>query len=218
MNDMPEKKKGLGCFFYGCLGGVVLVTLAIVGVYFGIKKVMTLTADEFCDQISKDLETMDLSDEERSEADDLLFQLRDGVRSGDVGITDLPKLVEAIERSTLKEYAAVLIGKGIVNSNNELTAEERADGELQVSRFADGMSKGKFTAEDFEEVLATLGERDEEGVVEVEDEPTADEIRDMIEQLRAMTDEAGLDQEGLDIDIVAELQSLVDSVLPRAAE
>lgn len=214
MNDLPEKKKGPGCFFYGCLGGVVLLVLAIVGTYFGAKKVMRVTADELYEEMSEDLAEQDLSDEERAQADALLVQLRDGVRSGEIGITDVPKLFEAIEGSALKEYGAVMVGNGIINSSDELSAEEKADGELQMSRFADGMSKGRFSDKDLEDVLDTLDGQQGGVRVKIGDEPTADEIRAMIERLRSMSDEAGLGQEGLEIDIVAELQALVDSVIP----
>src|SRR5436853_1507301 len=34
---MAEEKKGRGCFFYGCITLVIVVILAIIGLYFGTR-------------------------------------------------------------------------------------------------------------------------------------------------------------------------------------
>ena len=123
---------------------------------------------------------------------------------------DAGKLVKALEDSDLIAYGGLLAVKSIVPENDELTPEEKADGELQMSRFADGMSKNRFGEAEMEEMLGPIASDDEGG----NDEPSADEIRAMIARAKTMADEAGLDEVGLQIDLVGELQSLVDQVLP----
>lgn len=211
MNDQP--KKSSGCLLYGCIGAVVLLILAAGGGYFGAKKLISVAAEEIYSDISSDMASMDLTDAERTEADGLLLQLKDGMQNGDIGFTDLPVLFQAVEDSELKEYAGLLIGKQVIEANEVLSAEEKANGGLQLSRFVDGMSKGRFGESDFNDLLATIGNETDDGSVEIKDAPTAEELRAMIGKAQSMSDEAELGPDGLQIDFVGELQTLVDKVL-----
>ncbi len=211
MNDQPQKKSG--CLLYGCIGAIVVAVLASGGLYFGAKKLMSKAAEAIYTDISADMEDMDLTEEERTEADGLLLQLKDGLQSGDIGFSDLPDLIEAVEASDLKEYAALLTGKRIINSNAELSDEEKSDGTKQISRFVDGMSKGRFGEQEFEDLLGSIGEQTEDGTIKIDKAPTAEQLREMIQRAQTMSDGAGLGPDGLEIDFVGELQTLVDRVL-----
>ncbi|MFT5733701.1 MAG: hypothetical protein ACJA0P_003296 [Planctomycetota bacterium] len=215
MNDQAqEKKSGVSsCLMFGCIGLLVLGALVGGGGYFVMKKGISAGADELYAKISADTESMDLNPAERKEADVLLVRLRDGVKSGEIGIMDIGKFGRALEESDLVAYAGLLTAKSIIDANDELTPEEKVDGALQMSRYADGMAKNRFNQADLNEVLGAIGETDQDGGVQIDDKPTADEIRDMIARAQAKADEAGLGQEGLQIDFVGELQRLVDELL-----
>lgn len=211
MNDQPQKKSG--CLLYGCIGAIVLAILAGGGLYFGAKKLISGAAEAVYNEISADMENMDLTDDERIEADRLLVQLRDGMQSGEIGFTDLPVLLEAVENSDLKEYAALLTGKQVINSNADLTDEEKSNGTKQMSRFVDGMSKNRFGENEFEDLLSTIGTQADDGTIRIDEAPTADQLREMIQKAQAMSDEAGLGPDGLEINFVEELRTLVDEVM-----
>ena len=214
MNDQPKKKSGgASCFMFGCIGMLVLAVLVGGGGYFVVKKGMSAAADDLYAKVSADTENMDLDPAEKKEADRLLLRLRDGMKSGEIGLLDAGKLVTALEGSDLIAYAGLLTVKNIINGNEELSPEEKTDGVLQMSRYADGMAKNRFNQADLEDLLGTIGDSNSKGKVTIDDKPTADELRDLIARAKAKTDEAGLDEEGLQIDFVGELQMLVDSVL-----
>ncbi|QDV05432.1 hypothetical protein Poly30_09290 [Planctomycetes bacterium Poly30] len=218
MDDpLPKKKSGAAsCLIFGCVGLLLLGALMGGGGYFVLKKGMSAAADDIYARVSADTATMDLDPAERKEADELLLRLRDGVKSGEIGIMDAGKLVKALEDSDLLAYGGLLTAKTLIQSNGELSPEEKADGVLQMSRFADGMSRHLFTQADYDDLLGAIGEVGDRGSVKIDDEPTADEIRDMIARAKAKADEADLGQEGLQIDFLGELQRLVDEVLgPR---
>src|SRR5947208_9698379 len=44
---MAEAKKGRGCFFYGCITLIVLVILAIAGIFFGIRFGIKFVRDHY---------------------------------------------------------------------------------------------------------------------------------------------------------------------------
>jgi hypothetical protein len=75
MSDQPipiKETKGRGCFFYGCLTSIVLVLVAALGVFFGIRyglnKLNALIA-EYTDTQPLALPKVEISDAERAALD-----------------------------------------------------------------------------------------------------------------------------------------------------
>lgn len=84
MNDQtvpPQKPKGRGCFFYGCLTMVILFLVVAIGGYFAARAMVNSFVAKYTDTTPMELPIVELSKTEMEELDRRLATFKDGVEA-----------------------------------------------------------------------------------------------------------------------------------------
>jgi len=84
MNDQtapPQKPKGRGCFFYGCLTIVILFLAVTIGGYFAIRAAVNSFVAKYTDTKPMELPKVELSKAEMEELDKRLATFKEGVEA-----------------------------------------------------------------------------------------------------------------------------------------
>ncbi len=197
---------------YGCIGLVVLGLLAAVGSYFGAKQMLKVAAGEIYESVGEEMRDMDLSDQERQDADKILVELRDGMRSGDIGLGKMPEIIEAMQDGDIISYGLLLSIRQDFAEDTTLSDDERADGKRQLGRIGDGIAKNRFGTSEMEDILGTIVTRTSDGQLEVNEDPTSDELRETAKRAKEAADQANLSEDPPPINFVGELQAILDRV------
>ena len=91
MNDQsvsPQKPKGRGCFFYGCLTLVILFLVVTIGGYFAVRAAVNSFVAKYTDTTPMELPKVELSKTEMEELDKRLASFKEGVEA-DKPVPDL---------------------------------------------------------------------------------------------------------------------------------
>jgi len=84
MNDQPvapQKPKGRGCFFYGCLTMVILFLAVAIGGYFAVRAAVNSFVAKYTDTKPMELPKVELSKGEMEELDKRLAAFKEGVEA-----------------------------------------------------------------------------------------------------------------------------------------
>ncbi|HKS38354.1 MAG TPA: hypothetical protein VJW76_14265, partial [Verrucomicrobiae bacterium] len=84
MNDQPvppQKTKGRGCFFYGCLTMVILFLVVAIGGYFAVRAAVNSFVAKYTDTKPMELPKVELSKTEMEELDKRLATFKEGVEA-----------------------------------------------------------------------------------------------------------------------------------------
>lgn len=84
MNDQPvapQKPKGRGCFFYGCLTMVILFLVVTIGGYFAVRAAVNSFVSKYTDTKPMELPKVELSQTEMEELDKRLATFKEGVEA-----------------------------------------------------------------------------------------------------------------------------------------
>ena len=75
-------RKGRGCFFYGCLGVIVAVLLAVVGIYFGARYAIKTLVATYTEGQPKELPKVEMTDAELQEINSRLAEFKTALEKG----------------------------------------------------------------------------------------------------------------------------------------
>lgn len=79
----PAKRQGKGCIFYGCLTVIVLVVVALVAVYFGVKSGVDNIVEQYTTTNSLSFAEVQLSEEEATAVQERVDEFIENLEQGE---------------------------------------------------------------------------------------------------------------------------------------
>lgn len=127
MNDQtvpPQKPKGRGCFFYGCLTMVVLFLVVTIGGYFAVRAAVNSFVAKYTDTTPMELPKVELSKAEMEELDKRLATFKEGVEAD--------KTVPALVLSADEINALIQRNEGMKNKVSIGFEDDQVKGKISL--------------------------------------------------------------------------------------
>lgn len=163
------------------------------------------------------LEETELPELERQEILDHLDALAEDFKARRVSWTQLRSVAESIVRSPLLPAAAVYAARKEYFDPSGLSAEEKANAELQMQRLARGVFEGTITIDEMEDVVDAIAVRTDEHTWRFKDRKIVsdEDLRQMVSEVTTLVDQKGIPAEPFTIDVSDEIGRAIDRALGR---
>ncbi len=203
----------------GCLTVLgIVILIVIIATVFVVRSYRGWISTGIEKSVDAALVEMQLEEGERGEIMGHVNTLMTRYESKEIGLEELGRVLESIAESPL--LGAALIGgvDALYLSESTLSDEEKAEGRVQLARYAQGLRAKSIDSETLEEVLASVStttpdENDiqlqyEQGpmgssrfALRSADEVSDDDLRAVFAEARAKADEAEIEAVPEEIDI-----------------
>lgn len=212
-----EKSGYSGCL-RGCLiAGVVLLVLAGIVAFWIANNWRAWVSDLGVEAVDQMLAESDLSDQERKEVGEQVDRIAEAFRSGQLSGEQLGEAVQKIIESPLMPSLVVSAANEKYLNDSGLTDEEKAQGRIDLQRFVRGMMDEKIKEDQFEEVIAHIAEKQEDGQWQFRDKATDEQLRALLKSAREKADAAEIPAEVEEIDPSDEIRRIIDETLSGEA-
>jgi hypothetical protein len=221
------------CLALACGSVVVCLALLAVGGYWAYKNVRRLAADAAYAATEKALDQAPLEDLERDEILLQVARVRDGFSNGDLGLDQMHRFFETVGEGPLLPLAAVMAVERMVLEPSGLSFDEKVEGQIHLERVARGLFERSITREQAMRVLEPLetdsrrahreraDAKDSDRVsihvssekwsLNIEEDPTDEQVLEMLRVARATADAAEIPVEPFEVDLVLEVRRAVDA-------
>lgn len=215
-------KKGLGgCAIAGIGCGVVALVCLIglvAAVWWAASNWQNLAADLGTYGASQMVEASDLPADQKTRIVARLNQVNSDFQAGRITAEQLGRVVETAMQSPLLHLGMVEFAEQrYLAPNPDLTEEEKQAGRRSLERFARGIYEGKLAPEAFDQIAAPMMTTDSAGEQHLKDNPTADEVREMLRLANEAANEVAVPDEPFEINIADEFDRAVDQALAEPA-
>ena len=197
------------------IGAVVVVISAAVYVGMNAKH---WAADGVVAALTLVIEESGLPDDEKTEIIDMVDQLKQDFKDGLIGWEDLQRIMEAFaEGNPVFSLAAVHQFEASYLMPSALQPAEKQDAHLVLNRVMQGLLNGTIQTSQLEALSESLQTVDAEGDQVFRDSTDVhpDEIRQIIAEVKAMADAAGIPEAEVHIDISEEFRKVVENALDQ---
>lgn len=216
--DQPKKTSPILYIGVGCL---VLFLLACVTFCAGMWYVASnaerwataVGANVTADVISEMINESEIPADQKDRINVRVAELRDGIKSGELTFEQLGGVLEKLGESPLLHVALVESWSKQYIEPSALTEQEKAAARRSIDRFARGIYEGDIPQEATSEVTAPITTVDEYGDEQMKDNPTTEELKEVIELAKAKADEAGVPDEPFEINYADEIDKAIDEGL-----
>jgi len=230
---MEEEKKGgsnaLGyCLGIGCgVGALLLVGLVAVG-FWGFGKLKQLGSETLATELQEAIRGASLPEEQKEPLVEQVERLKLAFQAGDVGFEQVVEFAEKLGDGPVFPAGAVIVAERALLAPAGLVGAELADAKLQLGRIARGAYEKDVDHDEVHAILRPImkdgtskvrvgtDEHTFESDWEFEEAPTPEEVRQVVENARAMADEKGIPAEPFEVDLAAEVRKAVDELLGEA--
>ncbi|MEM7755818.1 MAG: hypothetical protein AAF297_09310 [Planctomycetota bacterium] len=212
-------------FVVGCLAvlGVLVVLVVLAGVIFGPRLLPMLQgagAEAFRAGGTAVINETDLPADEKPEMIGHIDRVADGLKDGTISFDQFGVLAENLFEDTIFWVGIVYaIDTGYVQASG-LSDEEKAAGQTQLRRFAQGIHEGTIERTKLNDVAAPIGSNDADGDFSLNEKAgvTDDQLRQVIANAERVADEFGVPSEPALIDLSDEFGRVIDDSLGITAD
>lgn len=211
----PQKKSG-GCL-KGCLIvvaiAVVLGGLAAVVVAMNWKSWAASTFETLAEQM---LVESGIPDTERGEVMTQFKRLTTAFKAGDLSVEQLQPVLEQMMASPALSLIGVKAIEAKYLDASGLSDEEKQAGSLLLRRYAAGLAGGAIEPNSVEGLLDYVTVTDAEGNREFLETVPDENLRQLLADVKAAVEEAGVPEQVEPVDPSAEIKKIVDAALGEA--
>lgn len=142
-------------------------------------------------------------------------QLAEAFKNKQITFEEFGRIAEALEDHPILPIGVLEFVETNKLQASSLSAEDKAAGILAVQRLQRGLDERTLTMDDIQPVLDPISQLDDQGNTTVIDNPTNVQLQSFIEAAQQKADEAGVPNEPFEVDIAAEIESLINDTLGR---
>jgi hypothetical protein len=225
----PPRSSGGGCglsLLIGCLGVFVVCVLLCAGSVWYVRqnadKWMAGMVREF---IVATINGSEIPAQEKTEVIAQIDRVVEAYKKGQIKSEDLEPMMEKLQKSpAFLLISAWGLEKAYLDPSG-LPAEEKEQGRRTIQRAFRGLCEQKITQEQFSQIMPQH-EFQSQAEVKVENgktvvkknlgprnQPTDEEVRKMLADMKKLADDVGIPDEPFEIDIGDEVKKVVDEVL-----
>jgi hypothetical protein len=204
--------------FTGNRGGVLKVLLIIFGVLFAIVLAVGIyvathwkgwTADIANAAAQEIVRESGLPEDQKQSILSDIRKLGDDFKTGKVSMEQLGRVAKAITESPLIPLAGVQAVRTKYIEPSNMSAEEKAEANLTVQRYARGVHERKISTDDLERDAAPIARRKGPNNWELKENPTRAEIDQFLTNAKTKADAVNIPNEPFDLNIAEELKKAI---------
>lgn len=212
----PERRRGgsSGEFKSGPSGCLIVVGIlgalaAAAGLYVWLSW-RSWTADAARQTAEAMIRTSELSAADQSRVRTRVGQVIADFEAERIGGEELERMGRTFARGPLLVFTmAQALRKGI-DADARLTADEKADGRRALERWARGVAEGRLPMESMELVFRPVMERGSNGKMRAKQQPTTDDLRQLIAAAKTTADAAEIPDAPWNFDVAQALIDMID--------
>lgn len=236
MNRNPLSVSRRGNLLLGC--GVVLGVVVLAGIAAAVWISMSWrgwTSSAIQRGTDRVLTEAHIDPVEHQEIMTHVKELMTKFENKDITLEELGHVAEQIAKSPIVPAAMVMITDHVYIAQSELSDEEKADARIQLGRYAQGVKDKAIDPETAQQVLDPISTDTPDSndiilnlnynqsgkktrALRSADEVSADDLRAVVEQARALADEAGITENPVEIDLSDELGAAIARALGETPE
>lgn len=213
----PTHAAGLsrrGSVLKGCL---IAVAIFVALVVIGIVVVVMNWRSWFSSAVGAGIEAMVnssyLPPTEKQEVMVHVDQLMADFKAGKVSVNDLGRVAEELQDSPVFPVGATLWFEQAYVAPSAMPDDEKAAARRTMDRFARGLYEEKIPVSASDDVLAPMMETTPEGEQQIKENPTIDEIRAALANMKQRADDVNMPDESFEIDISDEVEKAIERAL-----
>lgn len=215
----------------GCLIalGVVVLLVVIAGVVVAMNW-RSWTASAMDSGFTAIIDQAELAPADAEAMKGEVASLMQDFRDKKVTLEDLGKVMESVVESPVLAAASIMVVDKSYIGASELTAEEKAEGSTQLSRFVRGLFAGDISKTKIDDVTEPMHYDPAAGgkppmqinanniniQLKHPDDVTTEELQAFLANCKAAADQAGVPPERYEVDMAAEFSAAIDRALGRA--
>jgi len=211
----PDSKKS-NCLLYGGIGCVIVLIVVAVLIYlainWGMYAVRGAGASVAQQMASQVIDESSLAPDQKQGLKQSVQGLADDFRDGDItmeqleligrGLTESPLIVVGVADAFAQQYI----------ESAPLDDAQKADARLQFDRLARGIYEGSISQSSLQAITTPITITDAQGNQTIKQNPSQDELLEVIEMAQAEADAAGIPSEPWDVDVVAIFDQIIERV------
>jgi hypothetical protein len=211
----PQQQSGGGCGLYlliGCLGvGVIAVLFCGGGVWWAAQNVDRLVATGVRQVIVALINDSELPDQEKDEVIAQVDRVVDAYKERKITDKELQKVFDELQRSPIFAIIGAWgMDKGFIEPSG-LSADEKEVGRRTLQRAMRGVMEKKISDQAFQSAMPRQPGPGQPPPPN--NRLTDEEIRQMLTNLKKLADDAGIPDEGFQVDVGDEVKKVVDKAL-----
>lgn len=209
------KRNRRGNLLVGCLTALgIFLIVVIIATVFVIRMWRGWAAGWMESGIETALVEMKIDDAEQAEIMGHVSTLMTRFKDKEIGFEELALIAESIAESPLLGAAIVGGVDAMYFKESGLSEEEKAEGRVQLARYAQGLREKSIDPDTLDSVLKSVSTSTPDSndiqinvpeklniILRSADEVSDDDLREVIAQARAKSDEAGIGEVPEEIDI-----------------
>lgn len=209
------KRNRRGNLLVGCLTALgIFLIVVIIATVFVIRMWRGWAAGWMESGIETALVQMKIDDAEQAEIMGHVSTLMTRFKDKEIGFEELALIAESIAESPLLGAAIVGGVDALYFKESGLSEEEKAEGRVQLARYAQGLRQKSIDPDTLDSVLKSVSTSTPDSndiqinvpeklniILRSADEVSDDDLREVIAQARAKSDEAGINEFPEEIDI-----------------
>lgn len=227
--EAPAKKSSAGGWLFGCsIIAVVLLVLLIIGGYFAYQAFVGFMGDALRQGATQSVQGSELTEPEKEDLVAEIDRIHAAYEAGDIGLAGLTDLFSRAMNKGIIDYISLrnLHAREMEGVADESTSEAALQ---QIHRLGHGLFEGELRSSDVERALdshfrAREIEQEEQFDPqspgnedfqrwELREPLTAEDVQELVDQMRTTADEAGVAENVDPPDPAAALREVTDQVI-----
>jgi hypothetical protein len=198
----------------GC-GAVLIIALCLItaGGYWVWNNAKSLVSGVAAEGMIQMVETSDLTDDQKSRIVLRVEQVRDDFVAGVITLEQVTEIGERISESPAIYIASVMFVEQVYIVPSGLSDDEKEAANRTLQRYARGLYNGDYPIETLDDVLAPIQKTDASGQQQFKENPTDEDLRDLLDLAKEKADSAGVPDESFEVDVAGEIENAIDEVL-----
>ncbi|MEZ6191584.1 MAG: hypothetical protein R3C45_09880 [Phycisphaerales bacterium] len=216
MNDQEAPKQMSGCAkaAIGCgIATLILLIILALGAWYVARNAKAWAAGGFASVVNQAVEQSTLPDEQKKTITSRVDHIKDEFVAGNI---TLEQIGQAMENLNVENLIAAgftqYVGSGIIESS-QLSDDDKAVGKQAMNRVATGVLDGNISTQQIEQVLAPIMQQTGSDNWEFKQNPTPEELQQVMENANDLADKAGIPQDVEQVDFGKRVEEAFDEAL-----
>jgi len=215
-----------GCMIKILIGLAIILVLGGGGcfyaVYWGIGKTYEYTAIGVDHMVDSRLEKCTLTDDEKKGIKTSVKKLTDKLRNREIEMEQFAKVPTVLDNGLAFQCIVLLDFSRKHIAQSGLSDTEKSAGVRTVQRVMRGLTEGKISSADIiqanflptEAVTTTISNGEHSfTTIKIKDKLTDDEVKKALTHLKKTADDANIEDEAFEVDIVKEIDKIIEAVI-----
>ncbi len=216
MNEQVPQKQMSGCAkaAIGCgIATVILVIILALGAWYVARNAKAWAAGGFASVVNQAVEQSTLPDEQKKTITSRVEHIKDEFIAGNITLEQIGRAMKNLNVENLIAAGfAQYVGSGIIESS-QLSDDDKAVGKQAMNRVATGVLDGNISTQEVRQALSPIMRQTGSNNWEFKQNPTPQELQQVLESAADLADKAGIALDAEEIDFGKRVEQAFDEAL-----